>query len=118
MPELHGLTPALTSLQDQGYRVALVTDGRMSGASGKVPNAIHVTPEAVLAGNFAKIHDGDIIELDLEHGVLQLHIADSELAARSAEVIDLTGNHVGFGRELFTQLRTNLSESELGATVF
>ncbi len=118
MPELHGLTPALTSLQDQGYKVALVTDGRMSGASGKIPNAIHLTPEAVNGGNLAKVQSGDIVELDLENGILQLHVSDIELANRLAATPDLSANKVGLGRELFNPLRTNLSTSETGATLF
>lgn len=118
MPELHKLIPALLSLQDQGYKVALVTDGRMSGASGKVPNAIHLTPEALANQVLAKVQDGDVVELDLNHGVLQLHVSDDELAKRKLEEHDLSANQVGFGRELFNNLRINLSESELGATLF
>lgn len=118
MPELHKLVPALLSLQDQGYHVALVTDGRMSGASGKVPNAIHLTPEAIINSTLAKVQDGDIIELDLNHGKLQLHVTAEELANRQVVEHDLSANQVGFGRELFNNLRANLSESELGATLF
>ncbi len=118
MPELHGLTPALASLQDQGYKVALVTDGRMSGASGKVPNAIHMTPEALSGGNFAKVLDGDIIELDLENGTLQLHVFEGELAKRIENAPDLSANQINFGRELFNKMRPNLSNSEDGATLF
>lgn len=118
MPELHGLTPALASLQDQGYKVALVTDGRMSGASGKVPNAIHMTPEALSGGNFAKVIDGDIIELDLENGTLQLYVSDDELAKRIENTPDLSANQINFGRELFNKMRPNLSNSEDGATLF
>lgn len=118
MPELHSLTPALTSLQDQGYHVALITDGRMSGASGKIPNALHLTPEAVLGGNFAKLADGDIIELDLTNSLLEVHLTASELAARSVIVPDLTANYSGLGRELFNPLRANLSAAEAGASLF
>ncbi len=118
MPELHALTPALASLQDQGYKVALVTDGRMSGASGKVPNAIHLTPEALAGGNLAKVQTGDIIELDLENGILELHVPADELAARELVIADLSANRIGYGRELFNHLRHNLSESEQGATLF
>lgn len=118
MPELHKLIPALLSLQDQGYKVALVTDGRMSGASGKVPNAIHLTPEAIMNPNLAKVCDGDIIELDLNAGKLELYVSSEELANRQVELHDLSANQVGFGRELFNNLRANLSESELGATLF
>lgn len=118
MPELHQLTPALLSLQDHGYKVALVTDGRMSGATGKVPNAIHLTPETLNNENVAKIVSGDVIELDLNHGVLQLHVSNEELANRKISHPDLTANTIGFGRELFNNLRSNLSDSELGATLF
>lgn len=119
MPELHKLVPALLSVQGQGFAVALVTDGRMSGATGKVPNAIHLTPEAVMPNSqFAKILDGDIIELDLNAGKLQLHVSDAELAARTVVTPDLSANQIGLGRELFGHLRANLSESELGATLF
>lgn len=119
MPELHKLVPALLSVQGQGFSVALVTDGRMSGATGKVPNAIHLTPEAVMPNSqFAKVLDGDIIELDLNAGKLQLHVSDAELAARTIATPDLSANQIGLGRELFSHLRANLSESELGATLF
>jgi phosphogluconate dehydratase len=116
MPELHGLTPALSSLQDKGYKVALVTDGRMSGASGKVPNAIHLTPESVVGGNISKIRDGDIIELDLENGILHLHISDLELEKRSARRVLLASNQYGLGRELFYNFRANVTSAETGAT--
>ncbi len=119
MPELHKLIPALLSLQGKGFKVALVTDGRMSGATGKVPNAIHLTPEASLANSsIAKVRDGDIIELDLNNGILEAHVDAVEFAAREVKVHDLSANQVGFGRELFNHLRANLSESELGATIF
>ncbi len=118
MPELHALIPALASLQDQGYSVALVTDGRLSGASGKIPNAIHLTPEALSGGAFAKIEDGDIIELDLENSSLELHVSQDELDAREQIVPDLAANQVGFGRELFNHLRANLCASEHGASLF
>lgn len=115
MPELHGLTPSLSSLQDKGYKVGLVTDGRMSGASGKVPNAIHLTPESVSGGNIAKIKNGDIVELDLENGILQLHISDSELKKREMMVADLSNNEFGMGRELFSNFRRHVNASEEGA---
>ena len=98
--------------------MALVTDGRMSGASGKVPNAIHMTPEALSGGNFAKVIDGDIIELDLENGTLQLYVSDDELAKRIENTPDLSANQINFGRELFNKMRPNLSNSEDGATLF
>ena len=84
MPELHRLTPPLGVLQDRGFKVALVTDGRMSGASGKVPAAIHVTPEAYKGGLLAKVQEGDIIELNTQTGALTLHVDDETLAAREA----------------------------------
>ncbi|MCE2706052.1 MAG: phosphogluconate dehydratase [Proteobacteria bacterium] len=118
MPELHGLTPALSSLQDKGYKIGLVTDGRMSGASGKVPNAIHLTPEGLNNGNIARIRDGDIIELDLENGVLQVLVDDVELSKREAIRADLSGNGFGLGRELFSGFRNAVSTSELGASIF
>ena len=83
MPELHKLTPALGVLQDRGQRVALVTDGRMSGASGKVPSAIHLTPEAAVGGPLARVRDGDLVTLDADAGVLELHVAPYDLDARS-----------------------------------
>src|SRR5438309_5510462 len=82
MPELHKLTPTLGVLQDRGHRVALVTDGRMSGASGKVPAAIHMTPEAETGGPLARVCDGDLITLDCAAGVLTIHVPDAELADR------------------------------------
>lgn len=118
MPELHQLTPSLLSLQDQGYKVALVTDGRMSGASGKVPNAIHLTPEATINITLAKVQTGDIIELDLNNGILQLFVSDEELLTREITMPDLNRNKVGLGRELFNVMRDNMSESELGASIF
>lgn len=119
MPELHGLTPALSSLQDQGYKIGLVTDGRMSGASGKIPNAIHLTPDSTHKDSIiTKIKDGDIIELDLENGVLQVLVNDAELASRTALATDLSSNQFGLGRELFVNFRRNVNNSEEGASVF
>lgn len=115
MPELHGLTPILSSLQDKGYKIALVTDGRMSGASGKIPNAIHLTPESLNGGNIIKIRDGDIIELDLDNGVLQLLVNDAELEKREHIAIDLSHNQYGLGRELFSGFRHLVTKSEDGA---
>ena len=117
MPELHKLTPPLGVLQDRGFKVALVTDGRMSGASGKVPAAIHLSPEAVEGGLIAKIQDGDIIELDSEAGVLKVHVSDEELAARPAAECDLSANAVGMGRDLFTNMRALASGAETGASI-
>ena len=118
MPELHALTPALANLQDAGRRVALVTDGRMSGASGKVPAAIHVSPEALMGGALGKVRNGDIIRLDGETGVLQALVDETEWAARGHEVADLSANQVGMGRELFSQFRAHISAAEDGATSF
>ncbi|EWY40295.1 phosphogluconate dehydratase [Skermanella stibiiresistens SB22] len=118
MPELHKLTPPLGVLQDQGFKVALVTDGRMSGASGKVPAAIHVTPEAASGGNIAKIRDGDIVRLDAEHGILEVLVDAEEFAAREPAAPDLTGNRFGTGRDLFGAFRAMVGGAEDGASVF
>ncbi|MEL4429082.1 phosphogluconate dehydratase [Shewanella mangrovisoli] len=115
MPELHKLTPLLGSLQDKGFKVALMTDGRMSGASGKVPAAIHLTPEAIDGGLIAKVQDGDLIRVDALTGELSLLVSDVELAARTAAEIDLRHSRYGMGRELFGALRSNLSSPETGA---
>ncbi|TPM26537.1 phosphogluconate dehydratase [Mesorhizobium sp. B2-3-5] len=118
MPELHKLTTVLGILQDRGQRVALVTDGRMSGASGKVPAAIHVTPEAVEDGPIARIHDGDIIRLDADAGTLEVLVPGTEFALRRAAEADLIGNEFGFGRELFTGLRQLVGRADHGASAF
>jgi phosphogluconate dehydratase len=118
MPELHKLTPALGVLQDQGFRVALVTDGRMSGASGKVPAAIHVTPECVAGGPLARVRDGDVIVVDAEAGVLQVKVSEQDLAARTVAPADLTENSYGCGRELFASARENCTCAEEGAITF
>ncbi|KZN45312.1 phosphogluconate dehydratase [Pseudoalteromonas luteoviolacea] len=117
MPELHKLTPVMATLQDQGYKVAIVTDGRMSGASGKVPAAIHLAPEAVEGGIIAKIREGDMITLDAPNGDLILHVSDEELAERELELTqpELT---FGTGRELFTGFRNMVSSADLGASAF
>ncbi|AAN55518.1 phosphogluconate dehydratase [Shewanella oneidensis MR-1] len=115
MPELHKLTPLLGSLQDKGFKVALMTDGRMSGASGKVPAAIHLTPEAIDGGLIAKVQDGDLIRVDALTGELSLLVSDTELATRTATEIDLRHSRYGMGRELFGVLRSNLSSPETGA---
>jgi phosphogluconate dehydratase len=101
MPELHKLTPTLGVLQDRGFRVALVTDGRMSGASGKVPAAIHVTPECLDGGPLARVRDGDLLRVDAERGELAALVDPAEWNARVPVVIDLTVRHWGTGRELF-----------------
>ncbi len=115
MPELHKLTPPLGVLQDKGFKVALVTDGRMSGASGKVPAAIHVTPEAVDGGNIAKIQDGDMILVNGETGELTVMVPNEELAARTAATRDMSDSYYGMGREIFGGLRTVLTGAEQGA---
>jgi phosphogluconate dehydratase len=115
MPELHKLTPLLGVLQDKGFKVALVTDGRMSGASGKVPAAIHLCPEALDGGLIAKIKDGDMINLDGETGELTLLVDSKELASRELSTFKLNGHHQGMGRELFGFMRRNLSSAETGA---
>ncbi|MBY6190545.1 phosphogluconate dehydratase [Microbulbifer agarilyticus] len=117
MPELHKLTPSLGVLQDRGFKVALVTDGRMSGASGKVPAAIHLSPEALEGGMVAKIQDGDLIELDAEAGVLKVHVSDEELAARAPAECDLSGNDTGMGRDLFVNMRKLASGAETGGSI-
>lgn len=118
MPELHKLTPYLGVLQDRGFRVALVTDGRMSGASGKVPAAIHVYPEALDGGPLAKIQDGDLICVDAANGRLTVSLEPGELAAREVENADLSGYHQGYGRELFGWFRRGVSTPEEGASFF
>ncbi|MGR3634192.1 MAG: phosphogluconate dehydratase [Limimaricola soesokkakensis] len=114
MPELHNLTPTLAVLQDRGLKVALVTDGRMSGASGKVPAAIHVTPEAADGGAIALIRDGDMVRLDAPAGTLE--VLDS-LDGREPAPADLTGNGNGVGRELFETFRKNVGGAAYGAAV-
>lgn len=115
MPELHKLTPILGVLLDRGFKVGLVTDGRMSGASGKVPAAIHVSPECVLDGPLAKVQTGDHILLDTENGVLEAKVSDKEWNARVVTVPDLSRKTVNMGRELFTPFRKQVSSAELGA---
>ena len=115
MPELHSLTPPLGVLQDKGFKVALVTDGRMSGASGKVPAAIHLTPEALKGGLIAKVVNGDIIELNTQTGHMTLHVDDAELAVREAKVTDVASHQVGMGREMFAGMRSTLTGAEQGA---
>jgi phosphogluconate dehydratase len=116
MPELHKLTPALGVLQDLGYKVALVTDGRMSGASGKVPAAIHLTPESANAGPISRLRDGDIVRLDAEAGVLEAQVEN--LMARPPAVFDPLRSGFGMGRELFAAARANAGSAEEGASTF
>jgi len=118
MPELHRLTTVLGVLQDRGRKVALVTDGRMSGASGKVPAAIHVTPEALDGGAIARIEDGDVIRLDAEAGTLQVKVDEATLAARTPAAPDLSANGFGMGRELFAGFRALATRADMGAAVF
>jgi len=118
MPELHKLTPPLGVLQDKGFKVALVTDGRMSGASGKVPAAIHLTPEALDGGPIGLIRDGDIIELHADAGTLSLKVEEAELKQRIALAPDLSENDEGMGRELFTPMKSLVGSAETGATIF
>ena len=116
MPELHKLTPPLAVLQDKGFKVALVTDGRMSGASGKVPAAIHLSPEALADGPIARVRDGDMITLDCERGVLEVEVDAATFAARPVQHPDLSHNTHGTGRELFGLFRHNASAPEQGAS--
>jgi phosphogluconate dehydratase len=118
MPELHALTPALGVLQDSGRRVGLITDGRMSGASGKVPAAIHITPEALSGGPLGLVRNGDIIRMDADKGILEALVDDEEWSQRKQKKVDLTRNHTGIGRELFSIFRNNVSTAEEGATSF
>ncbi|WP_196062367.1 MULTISPECIES: phosphogluconate dehydratase [unclassified Serratia (in: enterobacteria)] len=115
MPELHKLMPPLGVLMDRGFKVALVTDGRLSGASGKVPSAIHVTPEAYTGGMLAKVQSGDIIRVNGRTGELQLLVSEEELAQRTPYHPDLSAERIGCGRELFGALRSQLSGAEQGA---
>ena len=117
MPELHELTPLLGVLQDRGFKVALVTDGRMSGASGKVPAAIHVSPEAARGGPIAKLRDGDIIRLDAAAGRLDVLVDAAAWAARTPAGADLSDNAHGLGRELFAAFRSTVGSAETGAAV-
>ena len=115
MPELHKLTPPLGVLQDKGYKVALVTDGRMSGASGKVPSAIHMCPECADDGPLTKVRDGDIISLNTETGELNVLVDDKELEKRVSCMLANTEHHYGMGRELFDSFRRGVSSAETGA---
>lgn len=119
MPELHRLTPVLGVLQDQGFHVALVTDGRMSGASGKVPAVIHLSPEALLNGPIAKVQTGDMLVIDAEAGVLDVEIDEQTWQSRPvAQPEHQAENEVGFGRELFGVFRAAAAPAEHGASVF
>ena len=113
MPELHSLTPTLGVLQDKGFKVALVTDGRMSGASGKVPAAIHMTPEAATGGPLAYVRTGDVIRLDAEAGTLEIKVDARELMGRPRAVVPPAGR--GYGRELFGWMRRAAGPADTGA---
>ena len=117
MPELHKLTPALGVLLDKGFKVALLTDGRMSGASGKVPAAIHLTPEAADGGPIARLRDGDVIRIDAAAGRLEALIPPAEWAARAPATADLSHYQAGLGRELFAGFRAHVGAADSGASV-
>ena len=118
MPELHKLTTPLAVLQGRGFRVALVTDGRMSGASGKVPAAIHASPEVMHGGPLGKVRNGDVIRLDAVAGTLAALVDDATWAAREQAVLPEANAHAnghGLGRELFAGMRRNVLSAEQGA---
>ena len=116
MPELHGLTPALSVIQDRGFQTALVTDGRMSGASGKVPAAIHLTPEALEGGLISKLEHGDVIRVDAVAGTLEVLVEEAELRARPSAALPVSPP--GFGRELFAGMRRAVGPADRGASIF
>ena len=115
MPELHKLMPLLANLQQAGQRVALVTDGRMSGASGQVSTALHVTPEAAAGGALARLQDGDWLVLDAQHGLLQVELSEQQLAARplAAASVEM---ELGYGLEMFGAQRRLVGSAEQGAS--
>ena len=115
MPELHSLTPILAVLQDRGHKVALVTDGRMSGASGKVPSATHVCPEALDGGAIATLADGDVVRVDATNGTLD--IISAGVLERDPAPVDLSGNAFGTSRELFAAFRNVVGQASEGASV-
>jgi phosphogluconate dehydratase len=116
MPELHNLSPSISVLLDRGYKVALVTDGRMSGASGKTPAAIHVTPEAAKGGPLAYVQDGDVITVNAETGELKILVDEAALLARTPA--NVPASKPGFGRELFGWMRQGVGAADAGASVF
>ncbi len=116
MPELHKLTPYLGVLQNRGFKVALLTDGRMSGASGKVLAAIQVTPESLAGGVIGRIRDGDVVTIDANSGTMAVDAADIE--SRPAPETDFANQQVGMGRELFATFRENSAGAEQGAGIF
>ncbi|MBY0563839.1 MAG: phosphogluconate dehydratase [Hyphomonadaceae bacterium] len=117
MPELHKLMPLMGALQDRGFKVALATDGRMSGASGKVLAAIHITPEAAEGGPIAKVRNGDVLRIDANKGVLEV-VSPGDWRARAPAQLDLAGNARGVGRELFSLFRTHAASAERGGSAF
>ena len=121
MPELHKLTPPLTVLQNRGWRVALVTDGRMSGASGQVPAAIHCSPEALAGGPLSRVRDGDLIRLDAVNGTLDVLLPEAEWAARETAPLSPDQSQRSahdLGRELFAGMRRNVRSAEEGAVTW
>ena len=118
MPELHKLTPYLGILQERGFKVALVTDGRMSGASGKIPAAIHLCPEAYSGGPIAKIKNGDMLILDADNQILDVMISEEELQDREAAIYQPAFASDNYGRDLFAGRRANVSTAEEGAATF
>ena len=118
MPELHKLTPSLGVLQDKGFKVALVTDGRMSGASGKVPAAIHIAPEAAQGGGLARVQDGDIVTLNAVTGELLIDVDPEAFAARPSAAFKPNQSRIGFGRDLFGAFRQGCASAETGAGIF
>jgi phosphogluconate dehydratase len=116
MPELHKLTPPMGVLQDKGFKVALVTDGRMSGASGKVPSVIHLCPECEMGGPLAKVREGDIISLNLQTGNVNVLIDDAEFNTREPLPNSAKNHHYGMGREMFGGFRLGASSAETGAS--
>jgi phosphogluconate dehydratase len=118
MPELHKLMPPLGVLQDRGHKVALVTDGRLSGASGKVPSALHVTPEAAAGGAIGKIRNGDVVRLDARQGRLDVLVDQDVWARRGPAEADLSRSHIGMGRELFASFRGQVGAADEGAAIF
>jgi phosphogluconate dehydratase len=121
MPELHKLTPPLAVLQGRGFKVALVTDGRMSGASGKVPAAIHVSPEALAGGPLAKVRDGDMLRVDAVAGTLAALVDEAEWTARESATLDPAQAEVNahdLGRDLFAGMRRNVRSAEEGAVTW
>lgn len=116
MPELHKLTPTLAAMQDRGQRVALLTDGRMSGASGKVLSAIHVTPESADGGPISRVRDGDRIRIDADAGTIDIDVPESQWQAREPYRADLAANRTGMGRELFAMMRAQVGTAEAGGS--